>query len=118
MVNPPKRAADSPLPLYMSGLSGRMIRLPAPPRHKRHILLISGQHTSLERIAGMAEYLNRFGAVTSPDLPGFGGMDSLYKIGQKPDLDTMAAYLAAFIKFNYKRKKFTVIAASYGFAVV
>jgi pimeloyl-ACP methyl ester carboxylesterase len=118
MAKTAPRAADYILPLYMSGLSGRMIKLPPPKGKRREILLISGQHTSLERIAGMAEYLNRFGGVTSPDLPGFGGMQPLYKIDESPDLDTMAAYLAAFIKFRYRRGRFTIMAVSFGFAVV
>lgn len=113
-----KGTADYILPLYMNSLSGRMIRLPAPVRRKREILLIAGQHTSIERISGLAEYLNRYGAVTSPDLPGFGGMDNFYKIGEKPTLDNMADYLAAFVKLRYRNRRFTVIAVSYGFAAV
>src|ERR1041385_6148442 len=105
--------ADHILPLYMNGLAGRMLRLPPPKSKKREILLIAGQHTSLERIFGMAEYLNRFGGVTSPDLPGFGGMESFYKIGEKPTIDKMADYLASFIKLRYKNRRFTVIAVSY-----
>ncbi len=118
MAKTAKRSADYTLPLYMNGLSGRMLKLPAPKGRRREILLIAGLHTSIERIFGLAEYLNRYGSVTSPDLPGFGGMETLYSIGEKPDLDTMADYLAAFIKFRYRRRRFTVIAVSYGFSVV
>lgn len=77
-----KEPADYILPLYMNGLSGRVIRLPAPPEKKREILFIYGHHASLERIFGVAEYLNRYGAVTVPDLPGFGGMDSFTKLAK------------------------------------
>jgi pimeloyl-ACP methyl ester carboxylesterase len=119
MAKTAKLAAKTILPLYMNGLSGRMIRLTAPRGKKREILLVSGQHTSIERIYGLAEYLNRYGSVTSPDLPGHGGMTSFYKIGEKPTLDNMADYLATFIKLRYKKnQRFTVIAVSYGFAVV
>ncbi|HLG90865.1 MAG TPA: alpha/beta hydrolase [Candidatus Saccharimonadales bacterium] len=119
MAKNAKKAAADVLPLYMNGLSGRMIKLAPPRGRRRQILLISGQHTSIERVYGLAEYLNRYGAVTSPDLPGFGGMDPFYKIGEKPTLDNMADYLAAFVKLRYKKnQRFTVIAISYGFSVV
>lgn len=52
-----------------------------------------------------------------PDLPGFGGMNSLYKIGKTPDIDTLADYLAAFIKLHYKRGKVTIIGLSFGFVI-
>lgn len=52
-----------------------------------------------------------------PDIPGFGGMDSFYKIGQKATLDNYADYMAAFIKMRYKRKRVTIIGISFGFLV-
>jgi pimeloyl-ACP methyl ester carboxylesterase len=119
MAKTVKTAAANILPLYMNGLSGRMIRLKQPRDKKREMLLIAGQHTSIERIIGLAEYLNRYGGVTSPDLPGFGGMDSFYKIGEKPTLDNMADYLATFVKLRYKKnQRFTIIAVSYGFSAI
>ncbi|MBI4033877.1 alpha/beta hydrolase [Candidatus Saccharibacteria bacterium] len=118
MVKTANAAAESIRPLYMNGLSGRMIKLPPPRGKRREILLISGHHTSIERIFGLAEYLNRYGGVTSPDLPGFGGMDPFHKIGEKPTLDNMADYLAAFVKLRYKKnRRFTIMAVSYGFSV-
>lgn len=113
-----KKAADYILPLYMNGLSGRMLRLPSPTGRKREILFISGHHTSHERIFGIAEFINKYGGVTVPDLPGFGGMQSFYKIGTKPTLDNMADYLAAFVKLRYRNKRITIVGFSYGFAVV
>src|SRR3990167_463621 len=117
MTKTAKSSADYILPLYMNGLSGRMLRLPAIAKKKREILLIAGHHTSIERIMGVAEYLNRYGPVTSPDLPGFGGMQAFYKINEKPDLDKLADYLASFIKFRYHGQRFTIMAISYGFTV-
>jgi pimeloyl-ACP methyl ester carboxylesterase len=104
----------------MNGLEGRMLRLPAPETKKaknREILYVYGHHSNLERWWGLALVLNRYGAVTAPDLPGFGGMTSFYKIGKKPTLDNMADYLAAFIKLRYKRKKLMIVGLSYGFIV-
>lgn len=110
--------ADFIVPLYMNGLQGRMLRLPAPANKKREILFVYGHHSTIERWWGVALDMNKYGAVTVPDLPGFGGMQSFYKIGEKPDLDTMADYLAAFVKMRYARKRVTILAMSYGFLVV
>lgn len=101
----------------MNGLQGRMMRMPAPEGKKREILLIYGHHASLERMFGMAEFFNRYGAVTLPDLPGFGGMESFYKIGKKPTLDNLADYMASFIKLRYKRRRLTILGTSFGFVV-
>lgn len=111
-------AGDYIKPLNMNGLQGRMITMPAPKGRNREILMVYGHHSSLERWFGLIQVFNKYGAVTAPDLPGFGGMDSFYKIGQKPTLDNMADYLAAFIKLRYKRRRITIVGMSYGFVVV
>ena len=112
-----KKPADYIVSLNMNGLQGRMLYLPKPSK-KRNILFVYGHHSSLERWFGLTQVLNRYGAVTMPDLPGFGGMDSFYKLGQKPTLDNMADYLAAFVKMQYKRRRITIVGMSFGFAVV
>jgi pimeloyl-ACP methyl ester carboxylesterase len=109
--------ADYIVPLNMNGLQGRMMYMSAPAGKKREILFIYGHHSSLERWFGLAQVLNRYGAVTAPDLPGFGGMQSFYKIGKKPSIDNMADYLAAFVKMRYKRKPVTIVGLSFGFVV-
>lgn len=113
-----RNVADFIVPLEMNGLQGRMLRLPAPKNKTREILFIYGHHSSLERWWGVVQDLNQYGAVTMPDLPGFGGMESMYKIGEKPDIDTLADYLAAFIKLRYKRRRVTIAGLSFGFVVV
>jgi pimeloyl-ACP methyl ester carboxylesterase len=67
---------------------------------------------------GIAEALSEFGPVTMPDLPGCGGMESFHKLGMKPNLDTMADYVASFIKLRYKGKKITIVGMSLGFAII
>ncbi len=94
-----------------------MMRLP-PKAKNREILLVYGHHASLERVYGFAEYLNRYGAVTVPDLPGFGGMDSFYRIGREPTIDAMADYLASFIKLQYKKRRLTIIGMSFSVPVI
>ncbi|HYH35916.1 MAG TPA: alpha/beta hydrolase [Candidatus Saccharimonadales bacterium] len=104
----------------MNGLEGRMLKMPAPDTKQaagREVLFVYGHHSTLERWWGVAQVLNRYGAVTAPDLPGFGGMESFYRIGKKPTLDNMADYLAAFIKLRYRRKKLAIVGLSYGFIV-
>lgn len=110
--------AEHILPLYMNGLSGRMLRMAPRSKSRREILFIYGHHASLERYFGVAEYLNKFGGVTMPDLPGFGGMESFHKIKEEPTLDNMADYLAAFIKLRFKNKKITLIGYSLGFMII
>lgn len=96
-----------------------MMHVPASGKTKnREILLIYGHHAMIERWWGLIENLHDYGPVTVPDMPGFGGMDSFYKIGRKPDIDAFADYLAAFIKMRYQRKRITVIGISFGFVVV
>ena len=105
-------------PLHMDGMHGRMLHMPASGKKKREILLLYGHHASIERMQGLAEVLRPYGNVTLPDLPGFGGMDSFYVTGRKPTLDNLADYLAAFIKMRYKRRRISILAMSFGFAVV
>lgn len=116
--SPPRIPAEYIVPLNMNKLRGRLLRLPAKKGRNREILLIYGHHASLERYYSFAEVLNDFGAVTMPDLPGFGGMDSFYKIGEKPDLDTMADYLASVVKLRYKNRRVTLVGISYGFLII
>ena len=113
-----KSPADYILPLYINGLSGRMIKMPPPKGKDREILFIYGHHSSLERWFGVAEYLNKYCGVTVPDLPGFGGMDPFYCIGEKPSLDNFADYLATFIKLRYKNRRFSLGGLSLGFMII
>lgn len=112
-----KTAAKYIEPLHINGMDGRMMHLPARNQQNREILVIYGHHSSLERWWGLAQNFNDFGSVTMPDLPGFGGMDSFYKIGKKATLDNFADYLAAFIKLRYRRKKVSIVGISFGFLV-
>src|SRR5476651_1354705 len=109
-----RNLAECVYPLNMNRLKGRMLRLPAPKNKKRDILFVYGHHTRLERIFGVSEYLNKYGSVTVPDLPGFGGMETFYKIGEKPTLDNMADYLAAFVKLRYRHRRVTIMGMSMG----
>ncbi len=112
-----KQPEDYIVPLNMNGLQGRMLRIPAKKKNAPELLFIYGSHSSLERWWGVALELNKVGAVTMPDLPGMGGMTPLYKIGRQPDIDTMADYLAAFIKLKYRNKKVTIVGMSLGFVI-
>jgi pimeloyl-ACP methyl ester carboxylesterase len=106
------------VPLNMNGLKGRLLRMPPPKGKKREVLLIYGHHSSLERMYSLAEVINDYAGVTMPDLPGFGGMDSFYKIGEKPDLNTMADYLASVVKLRFKGRRISIAGVSYGFIIV
>lgn len=103
--------------ININGMRGRLLKAPPTKKRKQEILVVYGHHALIERWAGLVENLTDYGTVTMVDLPGFGGMDSMYAIGSKPTLDNMADYLAAFIKMQYKRKRLTIIGISYGFIV-
>jgi pimeloyl-ACP methyl ester carboxylesterase len=107
--------------IEINGLKGRMVDAPAmdPKAKGVNILYVHGHHSSLERLRGVAELLAEYGNVCMPDLPGFGGMDHLYKVDQDPTIDALADYLMSFIKLHYgARKKVTLIGLSTGFLVV
>jgi pimeloyl-ACP methyl ester carboxylesterase len=112
------RPEDYIVPLNINGLEGRLLHAPSTSNRNREILLIYGHHAMLERWWGLVENLRAYGNVTMPDLPGFGGMESMAKIGTKPNVDAFADYLAAFIKLRYRNKRITIYAISYGFVVV
>ena len=101
----------------MNGLQGRMLYMPATNNKSKEVLFIYGHHSTLESWWPLVQELNKFGAVTVPDLPGFGGMQSLYTIGESPTIDRFADYLAAFIKLRYKRRRLTVVGVGFGFVV-
>jgi pimeloyl-ACP methyl ester carboxylesterase len=113
-----QEAADYILPLNINGLQGRMLRAPSTTKHQREILLVYGHHAVLERWWSLVQNLTPYGNVTMPDMPGFGGMESFYKVNTRPNIDAFADYLATFIKLRYKRKRITIYAISYGFVVV
>ncbi|HYH74880.1 MAG TPA: alpha/beta hydrolase [Candidatus Saccharimonadales bacterium] len=117
MTKTKQNPTDYIVPLNMNGLQGRMLHVPAPKNRDREILLLYGHHALLERWWGLVQNLNEYGAVTMPDLPGFGGMDSFHKIGAQPTIDKFADYLASFIKMRYKRRRVTIIGISFGFVV-
>jgi len=112
-----KEAADYILPLYMNGLSGRMLIAPSVSKKKREMLLLYGHHAMLERWWPLVQNLRHYGNVTMPDLPGFGGMEGFDKIGSDINLDNYADYLAAFVKLRYKNKRLTLLGISYGFVI-
>ena len=106
------------VPVNINGLKGRMLKVPASAKMKREIIFVYGHHASLERVYGFAEFLRRYGNVLVPDLPGFGGMDSYYKIHEKPTLDNLADYLASIVKLRARKRKLTLIGFSFGFTVI
>jgi pimeloyl-ACP methyl ester carboxylesterase len=117
MAKQTEHVADFIRPVNMNGLQGRMLHIPARKAGEREILVVYGHHSNLERWWGLVQNFNDFGAVTMPDLPGFGGMDSFYKIGRKPTIDNLADYLASFVKLRYKRRRIAIVGISFGFVV-
>ena len=88
------------------------------PGKKQDILLVYDLRSNIEKYYELAKNLHRYGSVTLPDLPGFGGMQSFYKIGEKPDLDKLADYLATFVRWRFKNRNLTIVGHGFGFVVV
>jgi pimeloyl-ACP methyl ester carboxylesterase len=105
-------------PLHINGLNGRIAYLPGPSPDAPDVLVIYGHHSSLERWWGILELMSSIGAVTMPDLPGFGGMDSLYKIRKSATIDNLADYLADVMRLRFADKKVTIVGMSLGFVIV
>lgn len=99
--------------LRINRLAGRMLRL-KNALHRQEILLVYDLHMDLESVRPLAKKLSRYGSVTAADLPGFGGMDSFYKIKRKPTIDNYCAYLASFIKLRYKSRRLTIVGLGVG----
>lgn len=113
-VNIPNKYLSTVL---IDGLSGRVLDLPSKSNKKTKILFIYGHHSSLERWWGLMQALSNYGDVIMPDLPGFGGMDSFYKIGKKPTLDNFADYIKTFIYQHFKDEQIVIAGMSFGFVV-
>ena len=110
MIQIPKKHLKS---IEYNGLSGRLLHLPS--KKKKTIIFLGGLHASQERLYGITTWLNRYGEVYAPDLPGFGGMDSFYKIGLKPTADNYADYLHHFFAVHHLDKDLILVGNSLGF---
>jgi len=102
------------------GLHGRYAHWPASSRDaKRTFVLIYGQHATLERIEPIAQALSDYGDVYAVDTPGFGGMESSYKIKQYPSLDFMAGHLSHFVnKYVQTKRLITFMGISFGLQII
>lgn len=105
-------------PLTVNGLRGRVLNIPGPKGVKREVMFVYGHHSSLERWFGIAKSVSSYANVTMPDLPGFGGMQSLYTQGKSANLDNLADWLADFIKQHYGKRRLTIIGMSLGFVII
>lgn len=85
---------------------------------KRTFVLIYGQHANIERLKPLVDIFTRYGDVYVPDNPGFGGMESSYKIGEKPTLAFYGDHLNNFLT-NYvpTDRLLTIVGISFGFQV-
>lgn len=112
-------AAPMISPLTVQGMRGRkMVHPSRKPGAGRTIVFVYGIHGSLERFYGVINFLARFGEVVVPDLPGFGGMETFYKIGKQPTLDNYGDYVAEFLQQELPEGRITLIGLSYGFVVI
>jgi len=84
--------------IRINGIKGRMLHMPPKNEKSKKFVVLYGQHSAIERMYSIAEFINDYGEVYLPDLPGFGGMDSFYKKGLKPSYDNYADYLYTFLK--------------------
>ena len=104
--------------IKIGGMSGRMLHLPPPEGRSKKILFLHGQHASIERMYSTCQFLNEYGEVYQPDMPGFGGMTSFYKVGLKPSYDNYADFLYTFMKSHKLTRDVTVVGMSLGSQVM
>lgn len=100
--------------LKINGMTGRMAYLPAKKKGAKTIVFLHGQHAAIERYWSTLEFLNDYGEVIMPDMPGYGGMTSFYKIGKKPTYDNYADYLYTFLKTQKLTKDIWLMGNSWG----
>lgn len=102
------------------GLAGRYGHWPANRTNAtRTFVLVYGQHATIERLKPIIETLQNYGDVYLADNPGFGGMDSPYKIKAYPDLDFYAQHLKNFIdRYVDPSRQLTLVGVSYGFQML
>lgn len=104
------------LPLELGGLNGRMLKLEPRTDADTDLLLVYGVHASLERMYSTAQFHSNYGRVWMPDMPGFGGMDSFYKVGLMPSIESYADYLYTVVKaYKLDKKRLRIFAMSFGF---
>jgi len=85
---------------------------------KLNIVYIYGTHSSLERSWGIIQALSDYGNLYAPDMPGFGGMDSLYKIKQVASIDNLADFIIDYLEHQFDGQKYCLIGLSFGFVVI
>lgn len=107
-------------PYEFEGLQGRYGHWPAThAKAKRTFVLVYGQHATLERLVPIIEALRDYGDVYLADNPGFGGMESAYKIGRYPDLQFYGEHLKHFIdEYIPADRQLTLFGISYGFQML
>jgi pimeloyl-ACP methyl ester carboxylesterase len=103
----------------MNGIKGKMLYKPSQKKDsKLNILIVTGKNVSLESLIGVAEDLSKYGSVTCPNLPGYGGMQNFFRIKEKPSIDSFADYMAAFIKLKFNRKRLVIFGVEEGFVII
>lgn len=107
-------------PYIYKGLKGRYLHMPAVNKEaKRTFVLLYGQHATLERIEPIIGALTEFGDVYAVDNPGFGGMESAYKIGEYPSLKFYAGHLKYFLDTVVPEdRSVTLLGVSFGFQII
>lgn len=107
-------------PYIYKDLKGRYLHLPAVNKEaKRTFVLLYGQHATLERIEPIIGALTEFGDVYAVDNPGFGGMDSSYKIHEYPSLKFYAGHLKNFLDTIVPKDRLvTLLGVSFGFQII
>lgn len=104
--------------LRMNRLRGRFLRVTSRTTASSEILVLPDVAMNLEMLSPLSQELGKHGNVTVVDLPGSGGMTSFYSIGQSPDIEQYASYIASFIKLRFKRRRVKIVCVGYSLAFV
>lgn len=102
--------------ININGLKGRIAYFKAENKKNsgERFVIVSGMHTTHERMLGFANFLRNYGDVYLIDMPGFGGMDSFKKIGKDITFENFGDYLYTVLKTQKLTDNVTIFCVSVG----
>lgn len=103
-------------PLLISGIESQLLEY-RDRQNTHEILVIHGIEHTQQDMLPLSKVLASVSSVCVVALPGLDTSASLRKIGEAATLDGLADYLATFVQFRFKRRKFSIVGVGSGFSI-